>query len=43
MYLVLFRLSSVIMASVGSGEKTLQEYPVNAGLPRGSIVGPTLF
>ena len=23
--------------------KSSQEYPVNAGLPQGSIVGPTLF
>ena len=31
------------MASGGSGWETLQEYSVNAGVPRGSILGPTLF
>ena len=31
------------MASSGSGGKSLQEYPVNAEVPQGSILGPTLF
>ena len=31
------------MASVGSGWKSSQENPVNAGVPQGSILGPTLL
>ena len=37
-----FLLFLVIDASGGS-EKSSQEYPVNAGVLQGSIIGPTLF
>ena len=31
------------MASIGSGWKSSQEYPVNAGVRQGTILGPALF
>ena len=38
-YLALFLLFS---GSSGSGGKSLQKYPVTAGVPQGSILDPTL-
>ena len=35
--------SSVLGNRVFLGGKSLQEYPVNAGVPQGSILGCTLF
>ena len=31
------------MASSGTGWKSSQEYPINAGVPQGFILSPTLF
>ena len=41
-YLALFLLSNRWLRVVLDG-KSSQEYPVNAGVPQGSILGPTLF
>ena len=38
-YLALFLLSSALS---GSGGKSSQEHPVDAGVPQGFILGPTL-
>ena len=43
-YLTLFFLFSVIDSSAWFWiDKSSQEYPLNAGVPQGSIRGPTLF
>ena len=42
-YLALFCLFSVIDGFGGSGWKVFAKISVNAGVPQGSIVGPTLF
>ena len=42
-YFALFCLSQQYKASSYSGWESFQEYPVNAGVLQGSILGPTLF
>ena len=42
-YLALFFFLSNRQLRVVLNGKSLQEYPVNAGVPEGSILGPTLF
>ena len=42
-YLALFFFLSNRQLRVVLNGKSLQEYPINAGVPEGSILGPTLF
>ena len=43
MFGLIFSFLSNRWLQVGLDGKSSQEYPVNAGVPQGSILGPTLF